>query len=216
MTEIQTEDKFSNLAIAWGRYEVTSFDDWVVTVSDCYFKSGLSLKMASNFLGVQAAELQAVLKLAELDDEDLVLLANLKPPSTTWFSLAAASTAGLKKAIDALLRAEGQTSPFLVVNDAIRTVEGPSKFERIASLSSESFGHASKKAQAYGLLNEKGIKALKGWQSTVRSGKTLTPAQMTYADGLLRELVTNGAITRKSKDDDVEICNAILDALGYE
>jgi hypothetical protein len=39
---------------------------------------------------------------------------------------------------------------------------------------------------------------------------------MSYADGLLRELVTNGAITRETKDGDKKLCDEILDALGYE
>jgi hypothetical protein len=39
---------------------------------------------------------------------------------------------------------------------------------------------------------------------------------MSYADGLLRSLVDGGAIARNSKDKDVDICNEILDSLGYE
>jgi hypothetical protein len=39
---------------------------------------------------------------------------------------------------------------------------------------------------------------------------------MAYADGLLRELVTNGAIKRDTKDGDKELCDEVLDALGYE
>ena len=92
----------------------------------------------------------------------------------------------------------------------------PSKYERIASLRSEVFEHAAKKAKTYGLLTERDIKALKGWKTRIKTGKTLTPAQMSYADGLLRSLVDGGAIARNSKDKDIDICNEILDSLGYE
>lgn len=216
MTLEEKTDKFTNLVSAWNQYDVIPFNNWVIEVSDNFFRSGLTLKMAANFLNTQPAELQAVINLAALEEENLALLAELKPPNTTWFSLASASTEGLKAAIRALAEAKVADSPFLLVDGAIRSVEGPNVFERIAGLRSEIFGHAAKKAQAYSLLNEKGIKALKGWQSRVRSGKTLTPAQMAYADGLLRELVEAGAITRNSKDRDQDLCDEILDALGYE
>lgn len=216
MTSLEGPDKFTNLVTSWNQFDSTPFNEWVIDVSDNFFRSGLTLKMAANFLNTQPAELQAVINLAALEDENLAMLAQLKPPNTTWFSLASASTEGLKAAIRALADAKQVDSPFLLVDGAIRAVEGPNTFERIAGLRSEIFGHAAKKAQAYSLLNERGIKALKGWQTRVRSGKTLTPAQMTYADGLLRELVESGAITRNSKDRDQEICDEILDALGYE
>lgn len=216
MTSLEGPDKFTNLVTSWNQFDSTPFNEWVIDVSDNFFRSGLTLKMAANFLNTQPAELQAVINLAALEDENLAMLAQLKPPNTTWFSLASASTEGLKAAIRALADAKQVHSPFLLVDGAIRAVEGPNTFERIAGLRSEIFGHAAKKAQAYSLLNERGIKALKGWQTRVRSGKTLTPAQMTYADGLLRELVESGAITRNSKDRDQEICDEILDALGYE
>jgi hypothetical protein len=216
MTVTEGSDKFTNLVNAWNNFDSKPFNEWIIDVSDNYFLSGLTLKMAASFLDTQPAELQAVINLAGLEEENLALLAQLKPPNTTWFSLASASTEGLKAAIRVLAEAREVHSPFLLVDGAIRSVEGPNIYERIASLRSEVFGHAAKKAQAYSLLNEKGIKALKGWQTRIRSGKTLTPAQMAYADGLLRELVDSGAIARNSKDKDQEICDEILDALGYE
>ena len=212
----QPTDKFLNLVDAWNKYDSMPFDKWVLDVSESYFLSGLTLKMAANFLKSQPAELQAVLNLAALDEENLALLGKLKPPSTTWFSLAAASTDGLKAAIKALLGTKESRSPFLIVEDAIRTIEGHTVFERIAGLRSEIFGHAAKKAQTYDLLKERDVKALKGWQARTKSGKTLTPAQMAYADGLLRDLIAGGAIRRDTKDNDKAICDEILDALGYE
>ena len=216
MTSKESSDKFTNLVTSWNNFDSKPFNEWVIEVAENFFLSGLTLKMAANFLSTQPAELQAVINLAALEEDNLALLAQLKPPNTTWFSLASASTDGLKAAIRALAEAREVQSPFLLVDGAIRSVEGPNIYERIAGLRSEVFGHAAKKAQTYSVLNEKGIKALKGWQTRVRSGKTLTPAQMAYADGLLRELVESGAVTRNSKDNDKDICDEILNALGYE
>lgn len=207
-------DKYSELIAAWGSFENKRFDDWIIDVSECYFRSGVGIKIASRLLNIQAAELQAALNLASLDEDELALLATLNPPRTTWFTLAASSLDEIRLALDALKSAKEDTSPFSVVTKAIREIKGPTPMERIASLSSEAFGHAAKKAIAYNLLNEKHIKALKGWASRVRTGHTLTPPQISYAEGLLRELSEQGAIVRNSRDGDEAICDEILNALG--
>lgn len=216
MTTPGDSDRFTDLVNAWNQFDSQLFDRWVIDVSTTFFLSGLTLKMAANLLETQPAELQAVVNLAALEEESLGLLTRLKPPNTTWFSLAAASSEGVKAAAAALAGAEPTQSPFLLVDQAIRSVEGPNMFERIAGLRSEVFGHAAKKAQTYSLLNEKGIKALNSFKRRVAKKEPLTPAQMAYADGLLRDLVEAGAISRKSKDKDQGICDVILDALGYE
>jgi len=209
-------DKYADLHRAWNAFHDKTFDNWIMDVSEFYFRSGIGIKIASQILGVQPAELQAALNLATLDEEELALLATLNPPKTTWFTLAAASPEEIRQALEALKTAQQGQSPFSLVEAAIREIHGPSSMEKIAGLSAEAFGHAAKKATVYKLLNEKHIKALKSWQTRVRTGRPLTPPQMTYAEGLLRELFEQGAIVRKSKDGDEEICNQILDALGVE
>lgn len=212
--EIQKPDKYSELLDAWGSFEKKSFDNWIIDVSECYFRSGIGIKIASQLLSIQPAELQAALNLASLDEDELALLATLNPPKTTWFTLAASSPDEIRLALDALKSAKEGASPFSVVAKAIREIKGPTSMERIASLSSEAFGHAARKAAAFNLLNDKHIKALKGWESRVRTGHALTPPQISYAEGLLRELAEQGAIVRKSPDGDEAICDEILNALG--
>ena len=68
MTKDIESDKFTNLVVSWNKYDSTPFNEWVLQVSESYFLSGLTLKMASNFLNCQPAELQAVLNLAMLED----------------------------------------------------------------------------------------------------------------------------------------------------
>jgi hypothetical protein len=66
MTKNLESDKFTNLVVSWNKYDSMPFNEWVLEVSESYFLSGLTLKMASNFLNCQPAELQAVLNLAML------------------------------------------------------------------------------------------------------------------------------------------------------
>ncbi|CAB4344328.1 MAG: hypothetical protein F2839_06925 [Actinobacteria bacterium] len=209
-------DKYAELYLAWSSFDEKPFDKWIIDVSETYFRSGVGLKIASQVLDIQPAELQAALNLATLDEQELELLATLNPPKTTWFTFAAATTEEIQLALEALREMHVGQSPFSIVEAAIREIKGPTTMERIAGLSADAFGHAAKKAVGYKLLNDKHIKALKGWQTRVRTGRPLTPPQMKYAESLFAELVTNGAIARQSKDGDEDICNEILDALGVD
>lgn len=206
-------DKYSNFLSAWNSYDEVGFNDWVLAVSEAYFRTGMGLKIAAKLLDVRPAELQAALNLAILDEGDLSLLAILEPPRTTWFSLASASSEALWAAIEALRTNEGRTSPSSLVKDTIRTISGPTSLERISALGSEVFGHAAKKAEVYGLLSDKSRKALKGWQSSIRTGRGLTPNQAAYAKSLFQQLAAGGAIVRDSGDGDKLICDQILDAI---
>lgn len=209
-------NKYTSLIFAWSAFDDLPFNEWIIGVSESYFRAGVGLKIASAILDVRPAELQAALNLGILDDNDLQLLANLEPPKTTWFSLASASTEEIQAGIEALKTVRVGQSPSTVVNDAIKAINGPTSLERIASLSSNAFGHAARKAEAYDLLSEKSRKALKNWQSNIRTGKGLTPAQAAYAKSLFQQLADGGAIVRNSADEDTEICDEILDALEVE
>ena len=206
-------DKFSMLVNAWKNVDGLSFDQWLTNISNAFASAGMTLKIGAVVLDVSPAELQAALNLAALDEESLLLLAGQNPPPTTWFSLASASTGAIKAALDALSTPEAKHSPSSVVEAAIRNITGPSVLEKVGALSSEVFGHAAKKAEAFQLLTEKSRKALKGFERTKRSSGSLSGAQIAFAKDLLQQLVIGGAISSDSKDGDSEICNQILDAL---
>ncbi len=210
---IYLDDKFERLVSAWNKIDTVSFDQWLINLSNAFASAGMTLKIGAAVLGVRPAELQAALNLAALDDENLALLAGHNPPSTTWFSLATASTGAIRAAIDALESPEAKYSPSSVVEAAIRNISGPSSNEKVGALASELFGFAAKKAEAFQLLNEKSRNALKGFQRTKRSSGSLSIAQVAYAKDLLQQLADGGAILRESKDGDVEKCDQILDAL---
>lgn len=206
-------DKFGRLIDAWNEFDDVSFDVWIQSVSNAYFESGLGLKFAANLLEVRPAELQAALNLAALEEEDLLALAQVRLPKTTWFSVASATSEAIGSAIDALRHSSVSDSPFFTVERAIREISGPNSLERVMTLKSDCFTHAAKKATAYGLLSARSRTALKNWGSAVRSGKPLTLRQAAYAKDLFKQLAEGGAIKRNSPDQDREICEEILDAI---
>lgn len=210
---VQSDDKFTRLINAWRNNEDLPFDQWLTNISSAFAATGMTLKIGAVALDVQPAELQAALNLASIDEEDLALLAGANPPPTTWFSLASASTDAIKAALEALKGPGGKHAPYSVVEAAIRNISGPSVLEKVGALPSETFGYAAKKAEAFQLLTEKSRNALKGFQRTKRSSGSLSLAQVAFAKDLLQQLVDGGAISRDSKDGDVEVCNQILDAL---
>lgn len=214
--EVHSDDKFTRLINAWKNHENLSFDQWLANISNAFATTGMTLKIGAIALDIQPAELQAALNLASLDEEDLALLAGSNPPPTTWFSLASASTDAIKAALEALKGPGAKHAPYSVVEAAIRNISGPSVLEKVGALSSETFGHAAKKAEAFQLLTEKSRNALKGFQRTKRTSGSLSLAQVAFAKDLLQQLVVGGAISRDSKDGDVEVCNLILDALGED
>jgi len=208
-----SEGRYEQLLVAWNSLNEKSFDIWVMDVSDAFYRSKLNVRFASTILGVRLAELQAALALAVLDEEELVLLAKVIPPKTTWFSLATASAAELNAAVGALQKFDNE-SPFNKVEKAIKAIAGPSSLERVGALSSEAFEHAAKKATNYEILTERSRNFLKTISRQQRTGKGLTSKQAAYAKDLLMQLADAGAIVRNSRDNDVRICDQILDAIG--
>jgi len=210
-----SEGRYEQLVVAWNSLSEKSFDIWIMDVSDAFYRSKLNVGFASDILGVRLAELQAALALAVLDEEELALLAQVIPPKTTWFSLATASADELNAAVGALQKFDNE-SPFKKVEKAIRAIAGPSSLERVGALTSEAFEHAAKKAKNYELLSEKSRNVLKSFARNQRTGKGLTTKQAAYAKDLLQQLADEGAIVRESRDNDVRICDLILDAIGRD
>ena len=84
MIVTEGSDKFTNLVNAWNNFDSKPFNEWVIDVSDNYFLSGLTLKMAASFLDTQPAELQAVINLAGLEEEKGLI----KPNYLQWWEYA--------------------------------------------------------------------------------------------------------------------------------
>jgi hypothetical protein len=200
---------------AWNdRSSAHGFDRWVLRVADAFHESEPTLEAASRLLSVSPAEIEAVLHLAVMNEADLALLKDHVPPKTTWYLFASATTVGIEAAQRALLRNEANRPSVDVVREAIREIEGASESEKVSALPADVFRHMSKKAKQYGQLTDKQQKALASFGSWKKGGKPLTPRQAAWAQSLLATLVNGGVIRRQSPDDDQELCDLVLDALG--
>jgi hypothetical protein len=57
--------------------------------------------------------------------------------------------------------------------------------------------------------------ALVSFGRTIRSGRPLTQRQAAYALSLVQQLIDGGAVRRHSPDEDQEVCDVVLDAVGH-
>jgi hypothetical protein len=207
-----SEDRVEAFVNAWIR-ERSPFATWVRDVAQAFASSSLQPEGAAHLVGTTPAELEAVLKLATMEDDDLELLNPHPPSKTTWFLLADATNDGVVAAIDALGTGSANEPPSQVVIEALRTVEGPPAAERIAALPAATLGHLAKKAKQYDLLTPKARAFLGSIATRKKSGQSLTPRQVAYAQNLIDDLIAGGALKRKSPDNDQKIVDEILDAV---
>jgi hypothetical protein len=205
-------DPGSDFTEAWGATELP-FAEWVIGVSDAFEETDLTLEAASKLAMVNPAELEAVLHLAMMDAEDLELLGEDVPPKSTWFLLAAATPDGVRVALEALKTADGRPA-FEVVEEALRSVQGPSEEDRVAALPGEVFKHLASKAKQYDALTPRARKALADFGTRIKGGRPLTPRQLAWAVDLLEQLADARVVVRGSPDGDVPICDQVLDAIG--
>jgi hypothetical protein len=205
-------DEQADLKSAWEASEV-GFADWVVGVADAYERTDMSLEAASTLVSVNPAEFEAVLHLATMDEDDLRFIAEDVPPKSTWFLLAGATSQGVREALAALKESDGRPS-FEVVEAALREAQGPSEEDRVAALPPEIFKHLAAKADQYKALNPGARRALASFGTRLKGGRPLTPRQLAWATDLLEALADARVVARDSPDDDVEICNLVLDAIG--
>jgi hypothetical protein len=210
-------DSLEMLRDAWGAEANTPFDVWVRMVSEAFLASSLDLQPAARLLDTTAAELDAALRLATLEDETLtVLAAGTAPPRTTWYALAGASLTGIRAGLAALETLSLDEPASIAVEHAVRTVEGPSPLERVAALGGPVFGHMARKAKRYNLLRPQSRKFLVDIAIRRGGGKTLTEKQAAYALNVLTDLVDGGAVRSPSPDGDQDICDEVLRALARD
>lgn len=220
MSEQETEydrsgDRVLRFIDTWNR-DRDPFDQWVLDVTLTYTESRLQLEAAARLVRTTPAEIEAVLKLATMEDETLELLNEQVPPKTTWFTLADATHEGVEAALKALRNSGPGDAPSRVVHEALRDIEGPPAEERIAGLEAEVFGHLAKKAKQYDLLSGNSRSFLVNVAKRKRSGRPPTPRQIAYAHNLIKDLIAGGALKRNSPDDDQELVDAVLDAVEVE
>jgi len=190
------------------------FDKYVRAVSKAYFETRLDIESAAGWVKSSPAEVAAILRLAEMPDEDLALIAKDVPPKTTWFALAEANTEGIRAGLDALRARKSKRTAFARVIHAIRKIIGPSTADKVGQLSPDILMKMSKKAEKYNALSKKSRQALMSIGYQKKTYGALTAPQVAYVTSLLNELVDKNVIRRDSPDGDVRECKAVLEALG--
>jgi len=190
------------------------FNQYVRKVSKAYFETRLDIESAAGWVKASPAEVAALLRLAEMPDDDLAMIAEDVPPKTTWFALAEASSDGVRAGLEALQIRKSKRTAFARVMHAIRKVVGPSTGDRVGQLSGDILIRMSKKAEKYNALSKKGRGALMSLGINKKNYGGLTPPQIAFATSLLTELANANVIRRDSPDGDIRECKAVLDALG--
>lgn len=186
----------------------------VLAVSRAFYSSGIDFDGAVRILGCSAAELQATLSLASLSEEDLTRLFELEPAITTWSLFGATDEKGFEAGINALKMRKNGDSSFMTVYNAVRSAAAPDVYQILGGLSAKELWHIAHKAKEYKALRDKDRRFL-GDQAKLRgTGKSLTQRQLEYLKGLLTQLAEREVISIDSKDNDQELCNKILKALG--
>jgi hypothetical protein len=209
---IKKDENHDGLVECWRSRNRLRFDKWIRVVADRFNESDLTLERACRLVEVNPAEFEAVLQLAILDEEKLVLLAEAPPPQTTWFKFIKLDGKNIKKALDALNHRLPGQPPSSVLDDLL---DSPvSRIENVAQLEAPIFRHLANKATRYGLLNDKSQKALSSFGKWRERNPKLSDKQAIWAEGLIEELIRGGAIKRNSQDNDSEICNQVLNLFG--
>ena len=193
----------------------------IMDISSLFSSEGLDLESTAAFIKATPAELEAFLTLGELDDEIIDMISEIDPPQTTWSILASANEEEVLQALNALRDNKNKASdkkvhfvPSEFVYQQMLEVSGPTKEQKIQSLSGFTLSHALKKGKDFKALTDWETKFMNSVSNQKIRGKTLTEKQLDHVIVILNKLADVGAITRNSIDGDQKDCDMILDALG--
>lgn len=202
------------LAAAWSA-ENLELGQLARAISRYYTQSRLTLEGAARYLDAPPAELEALIGLAELDDDDLARLSTANPPKTTWLFFADAETEEIEAGLVALsLDCASDEIAAQRVYQAMREVGGPTLDDRVAAISGVTLGHLATKARQYDVLTPKARQFLVNVSSRKKLGSPLTEKQLEWLKAILQELVDREVVCRDSPDGDQTECDEVLTALG--
>jgi len=204
----------SPLKDAWAKKGQIQFHQWVLEVAEALNNSDLSLEGASKAIGVNPAEIEAVIQLAFLDEADLSLLSSNPPPPTTWFLLAQMDRVRIEKAMIALGEKSIGIAPSTKLKSLVDGANVEIRVDDIAKLTPEVFKHLADKAGRYASLTEKERTTLSSFGRYRKSHDELTAKQAVWAEGMILNMIDQGAIKRGSTDGDDELCDSILKIFG--
>ena len=202
------------LRAAW-RAPRVPLSNWVRGVDETFRVYGGEVIDAAEALASTVAELEAVLRLALLDDEALELVSEYNPSITTWLLLSELPSEDIPSVLEAAEEIVTAESDFQRMAQANRRVTGAAPVSAVQNLGPELFEIARRKAEAYQLWpDRRHYNALTSFANRRRSGRPLTSRQTAYARGLLREMVEAGVVHVPSPDGDDELCQKIIQAVA--
>ena len=185
-------------------------------ISEVYYSGGLDLSSVAVYTGATLAELDAVIKLSDLDEELISRLSESNPPKTAWTLLASASEDEIRRMLDEANNdnEEIDYSDTMSLRTRLVKVALPTIQDKVAALSGSVIEAMYNKGIAYTALNNWQEKFLKDISKRRKLGKNLSNLQVEKLAETLMSLVNDGVITRDCVDNDAEQCNLVLDALG--
>lgn len=207
-------DAVAGLEPAWRNQDLT-LAERAQLMSTLHQRSRLTLEGTARVTGATPAQIQALLELATLDDDDLEMVSAANPPATTWFLFASAGSDAIRAGLQALVSERvAADRPLATVYDAMRSISGPTVDERVAGVSGATLGHLARKANQYDVLTKSARGLLVSMAKRKKTGAPPTEKQLQFLTDVLLQLVQAGVICRDSHDDDQDMCNEVLDALG--
>jgi hypothetical protein len=204
----------NSLVSIWRSFPSTPFDEWVPSVSNTVMNNGLGVVRSARLIGVQPAELLAVLKLASLDPIDLAEFNDRIPPRTTWLALADARRDEIMNCLDLLKTRPGGFPPSKLISQNIHSENKVDEWDAVLAIKSDTLKHMHYKAGQYKCLNDRALKALNNFAQNKKHGKSFSFAQAQFLQNILKDMANSGAISRNSRDKDQEECDEVLNALG--
>lgn len=198
---------------SWQSHSELDFPSWVRGVSASVLGSGLGISRAALVAGAQPAEIFAVLKLATMEDADLDMFREVRPPKTLWLAIADANRDALTQFMD-VLKQEGSKLALPDLRAVLTPQSQVDSWTLVSGISEQSLSNMARIAEDYGALNDRGRKALRNFARMRATGRAFTLPQVQYLKGMLEELVRDGRVTRQTRDGNQSACDEVLNALG--
>lgn len=217
MDKVESLEQIKKL---WNKPDI-KLGEKILGISNYFYAAGLNVSTTAAYINATPVELDSFLALGGLSDNIIGLISEVNPPKTTWTMLANASDEEVYQALNAL----GEKSMQINENKAQYTfsefvyqkmleISGPTRENKVGNLSGDDLKHALKKGEDFRALNDWEKKFLKSIVAQKKKGKVLSDKQILQLIKILESLINSQVIIKESIDDDQDICDRILLAMG--
>lgn len=209
-------EALENIKSKWNDTEI-SLKDKIISISTAYYSAGLDLMHTSSYIKATPSELESLLALSGLEDEFINQISVVNPPKTTWAFFANGSAEEIENAIKNFANRDDKPDLYSeFVYKSMTDVSGPSVENKVDLFTATEIKNIRIKGENYQKLTDKESKFLKSIASTKAkpNSKGLSSKQLSWLISILNSLVDNNVFTRNSIDDDQDLCDKVLNALG--